>query len=407
MKILYVTDALAIWGGLERVLVEKANYLACHGGHEVFMLTICQGEHPFPFSLDNKVTYMDLNIPFYSQYQFSGIRRLMSLRRLHRDCRKGIRQQLDDIKPDVIVCPRIEFVKDIFKVKGNTPLVFESHSSFWTSRFEGAGLFRRLHTWWMNLSAKRVQAVVALTEGDAVEWRKLNKSVYVIPDVVHLNETGMFRDNQSKSVVFVGRLSRQKDIGSLLAIWQIIRQRHPDWQLHVYGDKGDGEEPLWQQLQEDGNGITVHTPTADILDVYQQHAMFILTSRYEPFGMVLPEAMSCGLPVVAFDCAYGPADIITDSVDGFLVRNRDIRDFADKVCLLIENTKVRQQMGQAAVRSSQRYQADRIMPAWHKLFGLLGAKQVLGQYGTYSEYATDQQTDDNHPEGKDECHGNK
>ena len=374
MRILYVTDALAIWGGLERVLVEKANYLATHNGNEVFMLTISQGEHPFPFPLDNMVTHADLNIPFYTQYQYSGIRRLLSLRRLHRDCRKGIRQQLNYINPDVILCPRIEFVKDICKVKGYTPLVFESHSSFWTSRFERAGLLRRLHTWWMNQSARQAQAVVTLTEGDAAAWRKVNNHVFVIPDVVHLNEKDVYSNVDAKSAVFVGRLSRQKNIGCLLSIWQLVRQRHPDWQLHVYGEKGDIEEPLWQQLHEEGNGVTVHSPTTEILNVYQQHAMLLLTSRYEPFGMVLPEAMSCGLPVIAFDCPYGPADIITDDMDGFLVKDWDIMSFADKVCLLMENQDLRQQMGQAAIRSSQRYRSDRIMSVWQELFESLGPK---------------------------------
>lgn len=374
MRILYVTDALAIWGGLERVLVEKANYLATHNGNEVFVLTISQGEHPFPFPLDNMVTHADLNIPFYTQYQYSGIRRLLSLRRLHRDCRKGIRQQLNYINPDVILCPRIEFVKDICKVKGYTPLVFESHSSFWTSRFERAGLLRRLHTWWMNQSAKQAQAVVTLTEGDAAVWRKVNNHVFVIPDVVHLNEKDVYSNVDAKSAVFVGRLSRQKNIGCLLSIWQLVRQRHPDWQLHVYGEKGDIEEPLWQQLHEEGNGITVHSPTTEILNVYQQNAMLLLTSRYEPFGMVLPEAMSCGLPVIAFDCPYGPADIITDDMDGFLVKDWDIMSYADKVCLLMENQDLRQQMGQAAIRSSQRYRSDRIMSVWQELFESLGPK---------------------------------
>ena len=374
MRILYVTDAIAIWGGLERVLVEKANYLASHNGNEVFMLTISQGEHPFPFPLDNMVTHVDLNIPFYTQYQYSGIRRLLSLRRLHRDCRKGIRQQLNYINPDVILCPRIEFVKDICKVKGDTPLAFESHSSFWTSRFERAGLLRRLHTWWMNQSAKQAQAVVTLTEGDAAAWKKVNNHVFVIPDVVHLNEKDVYSNVDAKSAVFVGRLSRQKNIGCLLSIWQLVRQRHPDWQLHVYGEKGDIEEPLWQQLHEEGNGITVHSPTTEILNVYQQNAMLLLTSRYEPFGMVLPEAMSCGLPVIAFDCPYGPADIITDDMDGFLVKDWDIMSFADKVCLLMENQDLRQQMGQAAIRSSQRYRSDRIMSVWQELFESLGPK---------------------------------
>jgi len=374
MRILYVTDALAIWGGLERVLVEKANYLASHDGCEVFMLTVCQGSHSFPFPLDYQVTHVDLNVPFHEQYHYSGIRRMLSLRRLHYVCRERIRHQLSTIRPDVIICSRIDFVGDICRVKGDIPLLFESHSSFWTSRFEGAGLLRRFHTWWMNLSARKAQSVVALTKGDAAMWRKVNRNVYVIPDVVRLNGTKMYNDEQSRSVVFVGRLSRQKDIASLLAIWQMVRQRYSDWHLHIYGQRGDIEETLWQQLQADGSGITIHPPTAYISDVYRQHAMLLLTSRYEPFGMVLPEAMSCGLPVVAFDCPYGPADIITDGVDGFLVKDRDINDFADKVCLLIGNPNLRRQMGQVAIRSSQRYHADQIMPAWHDLLDLLTAK---------------------------------
>lgn len=368
MRILYVTDALAIWGGMERVLVEKANYLAAHYGYKVYMLTVCQGGHPSPFPLDSSIHHVDMDIPFHIQYQYPFIRRMLMLRRLHRRCRTAIRYQLETIGPDVIVCARIELVRDICRVKGSTPLVFESHASFWTSRFEGAGLLRQIHTIWMNLSSQKAQAVVALTDGDAAVWRKVNKTVHVIPDVVHLNEKQTCCDGESKSVIFVGRLSKQKDIGSLLSVWQLVRQRHPDWQLHVYGEKGNIEEPLWQQLQEEGNGITVHSPTTEILDVYQQHAMLLLTSRYEPFGMVLPEAMSCGLPVVAFDCPYGPADIITNGVDGFLVRNRDIQQFVDKVCLIIENEELRSEMGQNGIKAAERYKKDLIMSLWNTLF---------------------------------------
>jgi glycosyltransferase involved in cell wall biosynthesis len=226
----------------------------------------------------------------------------------------------------------------------------------------------------MNQSAKRALAVVALTEGDAAEWRKVNQSVFVIPDVVHLNETESFSDGESKSVIFVGRLSKQKDIGSLLSAWQMVRLRHPDWQLHIYGEKGDLEESLWQQLLEDGHGVNVHPPTLHIMDAYRQCAILLFTSCYEPFGMVLPEAMSCGLPVVAFDCPYGPADIITHESDGFLVQDRDVNRFADYVCQLIESPCLRQTMGTTGVKAVQRYQADHIMPQWQDLFASLISK---------------------------------
>ena len=82
----------------------------------------------------------------------------------------------------------------------------------------------------------------------------------------------------------------------------------------------------------------------------------------------MPEAMSCGLPVVAFDCPYGPEEIVTDGEDGFLVKDRDIETFAQRVCHLIENVELRQQMGKKAIQNAQRYSADNIMPKWRELF---------------------------------------
>ena len=371
MRILYVTDALAIWGGLERVLVEKANYFAVHDGYEVFMLTICQGGHPFPFPLDNKVTHVDLNIPFYSQYQYSGIYRLLSLRRLHHDCRSALRQQLNHLNPDVIVCPRIDFVKDICNVKGDIPLVFESHSSFWTSRFEGAGLLRRLHTWWMNQSAKRAQAVVTLTEGDAAEWRKLTPRVCVIPNVVHLNDSGLYSDCTAKSAIFVGRFSKQKDVGSLLRIWTLVRERYPDWSLHIYAGYGEDQDSVLAEIKQMDAHVQVHEATSNMMEKYRESSILLMTSSYEPFGLVLPEAMSCGLPVVAFDCPYGPADIITDGTDGFLVKERSYDDFSNKVCQLMDHLDLRLRMGKSGIESSKKYAESCIMPLWKQLFDRL------------------------------------
>ena len=78
--------------------------------------------------------------------------------------------------------------------------------------------------------------------------------------------------------------------------------------------------------------------------------------------------MSCGLPVVAFNCPYGPSDIITDGVDGFIVEDRNIETFADRICQLIENPALRKKMGNAGVKSSKRYRSEQIMPKWIDLF---------------------------------------
>ena len=156
----------------------------------------------------------------------------------------------------------------------------------------------------------------------------------------------------------------------MIEIWQQVNQRHPDWELHANGE-GELKDGYGKMLNEKNINMVLHAPTPDIFEKYMESSVFVLSSRFEPFGLVLPEAMSCGLPVVAFNCPYGPADIITHGVNGFLIENRDIRSFVDKICLLIENESLRQEMGANASKSVAKFRAEEIMPQWDRLFKTL------------------------------------
>jgi len=115
------------------------------------------------------------------------------------------------------------------------------------------------------------------------------------------------------------------------------------------------------------NVISLHKPVSNIFDKYIESSILVLTSRCETFGLVLPEAMSCGLPVVSFS-GYGPSEIITDGKDGFLIPNYDTDKFAEKLSLLMDDEDLRSEMGNAAIESSQKYDAEHIIPQWMKLF---------------------------------------
>ena len=279
------------------------------------------------------------------------------------------------MKPDVIVCVKLDFVPVLVDLKGDIPLVVESHTLCKSEKMDEVGLLRRLYIRSLKMSIRKSDAVVALTEGDANDWKAYNDNVYVIPNVVNLNDQGdrsliPFQGKDIKRpvpLIYVGRLSKQKDIDSLLRIWAIIHQQYPDWQLDIYGE-GELKDHYLSIIQKMNANIHVFEPTANIMEVYCEHSILLLTSLYEPFGLVLPEAMSCGLPVVAFDCPFGPADIITDGVDGYLIEDRDVELFAQRVGQLISDYDLRVQMGKAAVISSQRYQASCIMPQWIQLF---------------------------------------
>lgn len=368
MKILYVNDALAIWGGLERILVEKVNELSSRYCFEVYVLTVSQGHHPMPFLLCSEVIHRDLNIQFHRQYQARGLRRFWLRYKLNRTFRRRLKEQICDIYPDVIVSMRWGLVRPLVRLRSNIPIVYEAHTLCFESSYQHLNMIKRCLYKRDIHSIKSVQTVVSLTEGDAMEWKRINSNVIVIPNVVNLNTSGCYSDCQSKSVIYVGRYDEQKDMSSLLSIWEIVHHKHPDWQLHIYGGYGDEKNKILARISQLNINLCVHEPIANIIDKYIESSIFVLTSIYEPFGLVLPEAMSCGLPVVAFDCPYGPADIITDGKDGFLIKNRDLTEFANKVCLLIDNLELRKAMGQAGIQSSQRYGASLIMPKWKDLF---------------------------------------
>ena len=364
MRIFYVTDAFAVWGGMERVLADKMNYLSEHYGYDVVLVTVNQGGHSIPFSLNPQIKHIDLGVRLHQQYMYSVIKRFFINRQLEAQLKSKLNDTLLQISADLIICTKLDFVGVLNEVRGRTPLIVESHTLCKADYYERPGLLRRLHIWEYKRQVRKANAVVALTAGDAKDWLENNKQVYVIPNVVHVNNSNKYSDYTENKIIFVGRFTKQKDFDCLLRIWSIVFARHADWTLDVYTDG-----------KIDAPGASVFKPVANIMEKYFNSSMLLLTSLFEPFGLVLPEAMSCGLPVVAFDCPYGPADIITDGVDGFLVKNRDINEFANRVCQLIEDKDLRVRIGLAAVKSSQRYRADVVMPKWKELFESLCQKK--------------------------------
>lgn len=374
MKILYVTDALAVWGGIERVLSDKMNSLVREYGYEVYVVTADQGTHPIPFPLDERIHVKDLIIRFHQQYQYSGLKRILKYRELEQLFMNRLESYISEIKPDVISCIRDGYASAVLSMKISIPVIFESHAMYRDVVFENSTFLHRLVTYLKRRKFRKLDMLVALTQGDADDWKRVCRHVCVIPNVVHLNDSVNYSQCNSKKAIYAGRFDVQKDFGTMLKIWALVQQRHPEWILNVYGN---GElKPKYEKLvAEQKMNVEIHPAVPDIMERYKESSMLLMSSLYEPFGLVLVEAMSCGLPVVAFNCPYGPADIINDGTDGFLVENRNIEAFADRVCQLIENDDLRQRMGKSAILSAQRYKFEAIMPQWKSLFTNLVSSQ--------------------------------
>ena len=170
-------------------------------------------------------------------------------------------------------------------------------------------------------------------------------------------------------MVAVARYSHEKGIDLLLQAWAIVEKQALAWRLDVYGD---GNRTPYNQLIEDlhidSSRCELHGRTDHVEAEYVNSSIFVLSSRFEGFGMVLTEAMACGLPVVSFDCPWGPRSIITDGDDGLLVENGHVEALANGLIRLMGDADLRQRMAANGIKNVQRFRVEYIAECWKKLF---------------------------------------
>ena len=144
---------------------------------------------------------------------------------------------------------------------------------------------------------------------------------------------------------------------------------HPDWQLAIFGD-GD-RTPYQQQAALLGlspQRCQLNGPTSNIQQEYANSSLFVFSSRFEGFGMVLVEAMACGLPVISFACPCGPKDIVKHGEDGLLVENGNVEALAAALSQLMSNEALRRSMSVAAQGNVQRFGMQQIAERWRAVF---------------------------------------
>jgi len=376
MKIAYCTPSLYIPGGVERVLTTKANYLADVAGYDIYIiLTDGKGKEPY-YELSKKIHVINLDINFEELWSKSFLQKIPVYLKKQARYKKQLKETLYRIKPDVTVSLLRREINFLCDIKDGSKKVGEMHINKAHYRnFEGKdynwvkGIFSKL---WMNgliKNLKRLDKMVVLSEEDKNSWVGI-KNIDVIPNPLPFKAEKL-STHENKQVIAVGRYVHEKGFDLLLESWKTVYEKHPDWQLVFYGS---GDTTYYKELAK-SIGIdkvcSFNGPTKDIKNKYAESSIYALSSRFEGFGMVIIEAMSCGVPVVSFACPYGPRYIITNGKDGFLVKNGDTGQLAERICYMIEHPEERIRMRKNATETAKKYTIEEIGKQWTELFSKL------------------------------------
>ena len=377
LKIVYCTPALYMAGGVERVLTLKANYFAEHFGYDVTII-LTEGKDKLLFyPLSDKVKVVNLNIGFEELWTCSFIKKIFVYLKKQRLYKKLLKQELMNIRPDITISLLRREINFLTSIKDGSKKIGELHinrAHYRNFEDKDANVLKNLFSkYWMNSllsKLRRLDRLVVLTEKDRDAWVELD-NVITIPNplsIISVEKSLLSK----KRVIAVGRYCHEKGYDHLLQAWSIVQDKCSDWQLAIYGD---GNRTVYERMKDelhiDSDRCLLNGRTSDIISEYVNSSIAVCSSRFEGFGMVVVEAMACGLPVVSFDCPWGPRSIINNGEDGLLVENGNIEKLAEAIIWMIQHPEQHKAMATKAVENVQRFRMDQIAEQWKSLFETL------------------------------------
>lgn len=374
LKLVYVTPAIYSAGGVERVVTMKASYFAEEYGYDVtIIVTEGNGCDSF-FPLSGKVKVVNLEINFEELWTCSFIKKVMVYLKKQRRYRKLLTQELMRICPEITISTlrrEINFLNDIRDGSRKIGELHVNRANYRNFKTEKSNLLKDIFAkfWSNNLvrHLKKLDKLVVLTEKDREAWTEL-EHVEVIPDPLSFVPQSVSPLTE-KRIIAVARYSHEKGIDLLLHAWAKVEKQCNDWRLDVFGE-GDPTpyEQLIDELAIDRCRCRLNGRTNNIEQEYLKSSIAVCSSRFEGFGLVIIEAMACGLPVISFDCPWGPRSIIKNGEDGILVENDNPSVLAKEILLLANNPDLYMRMGISAQQNVQRFSLENVAVQWKQLF---------------------------------------
>ena len=380
MKILIIHRSFALVGGAERVITDKANYLA-NEGHQMMLVSYEQGDHPLPYDLHPSVQYRDLDCRFFTLSRYSVPKHLYLYFRLKKQFKNNLRLVVNEFKPEVVVLASDwqTLIGAVVDSVNPVPVIAEFHNTYdYVMRKVGTSegwLKAKLTQLYYRQTIKsldRCAQLVVLTEYDARGWRQHFNKVTVIPNPVTFYPDII--DDVPKDpgrIIFVGRFNHEKRIDRLITAFSMIANKYPDWHVDIFGEGNEKENLLRQIVEmELDERVVIHEPTKAIFDEYKRSEILVLCSEHEASPLVLVEAMACGVPCVSLDCPNGPREIIQNGVTGLLAKNGDVKDLSEKIEWMITHKTEREMMGRKAREFAATRVLSVIMNQWERLYNM-------------------------------------
>lgn len=342
-------------GGAERVMSILCNELVDRG-HEVYLAT--NKQIPFAYELDNRITILELYPNNFSQLN-KMIRWLKFYTR--------IRSLVREVKPDVITTFMYGLnLHIILATLGlNTPIIASEHTPFNKS----VNWFHYIGRFYINNLATYT---ILLTEYDYKFLGNRLKNKIIIPNPLSFPIIEEIKERR-KNVLAAGSIDRWsgKGFDTLIKIWGKVSPKHPGWVLEI---AGNGTEESFNHLKSVVKEMNVENTVIflgfqeEIDKLLQFSSIFVLSSKYEGFGMVLTEAMSQGCACISYNCIAGPNEIITHNKSGLLVEDQNMEEMEIILGQLIADDDLRLRLSEGGLKEVERFTPKMIIDKWERLF---------------------------------------
>lgn len=379
MKIAYCLNSIKGGGGIERVTIKKANTLSEIEGNQVFILVTDHKRGHNADLLNGKVTVIDLEINYYDDDWQKGWRSKRSQFRKKNEHKNKLRETLNRITPNVVIA--VGQSEKFFLTKGflkNSSTVYIREFHFATNYriLLAKSLKERLigsiqNFFDFQLMCRLYDAVICLTPDDLrANWQG-RANAYFIPNPLTIDFPIEVKSNDDKKIISLGRLTHQKNYSSLISSFSKVSHDFPEWTVEIYGS---GSQHHYLESVIDHLGLTERVKLMgyadDVGSKLSSAQFFVLSSIMEGFPLVLFEAMAHGLPVISYDCPFGPSFIIRPE-NGLLIPLNDESKMAEAMEYLMREYEVRREMGHHARLRAKQFLPEIISQQWMKLFNNL------------------------------------